>query len=65
LPELRTYTVKQAREVKVSATSPLNAALIASRAFSNTKKPEDQVSIQSPIREYSLDVQEDTDAKER
>jgi len=59
VPELRRYIVKQEREVKITATSPLNAALIAGRAFAGAKKPEDQINIRSPIKEISLDIRED------
>ena len=59
MPEIRYYTVTQEREVKVSANSPIDAANLAQRIFSDTKKPEDQINIVQPIRERSIDVRED------
>lgn len=56
---LRDYRVIQEREVKISATSPANAAALSERIFSGTKTPEDQINIISPVREISLDVRED------
>lgn len=59
LPEIRYYTVTQEREIKVSANSPIDAAVLANRVFSNTKYPEDQVNVKMPIRERALNVRED------
>jgi hypothetical protein len=59
LPELRYYTVTQEREVKVSANSPIDAAVLANRVFTDTKHPEDQINVQTPIRERGLTVRED------
>lgn len=59
MPELRRYTVKQERSVQVSANDPVNAALLASRVFANTKKQADQTNVRGPIREIALEVRED------
>jgi hypothetical protein len=60
MPEIRYYTVTQEREVKVSAPSPIEAAQLADRIFSNTEKqPDDKINTLTPIRERTLDVRED------
>lgn len=59
MPEIRYYTVVQEREVKVSATNPIDAALLASRVFASTKKATDQINVLTPIRERALNVRED------
>lgn len=59
MPEIRYYTVTQEREVKVAANSPIDAINLAERIFSNTKRPEDQINIITPIRERAIDVRED------
>lgn len=62
MPELRYYTVTQEREVKVSASSPIQAACIADDVFSG-RVPEDDVSVKpnivSPIREREIVARED------
>jgi hypothetical protein len=59
MPELRRYVVRQEREVVVSASNPTDAAVLADRAFSNTKTPEDQLNITKPVREISIEARED------
>lgn len=59
MPELRYYTVIQIREVKVSATNPTDAAILATRVLSSTMKPEDQIDIQQHPREISLKINEE------
>ena len=59
MPELRRYTVTQENEVKVSATNPTDAVVLANRIFSGTKNPEDQINILAPVREISIEVRED------
>lgn len=59
MPEIRYYTVTQEREVKISANSPIDAANLADRIFSDTKLPEDQINILQPIRIRAIDVRED------
>lgn len=60
MPENRYYTVTQEREVKVSATSPLEAAEFAQHVFDG--KPlegEIQGRIRSAVRDRDLNVRED------
>jgi hypothetical protein len=59
MPEIRYYIVTQKREVKVSASTPLDASILADRVFSGTKKPEDQIDILSPVIERVIEVRED------
>jgi len=59
MPALRRYTVEQVREVQVSATSPTEAADLANRVFSGTKKPEDQINVRGDIRETSVTIREE------
>ena len=61
MPELRYYTVTQEREVKVSANSPIEAAQIASVAFSDEVEKRDLVvtHITNPVRDRDLVVRED------
>jgi hypothetical protein len=65
MPEIRYYTVTQTREIRVSATSPINAGLLAERLFASSSKRlkvADKVNVLSPVRERSLEVREDNDA---
>jgi hypothetical protein len=59
MPELRYYTIVQEREVKVSATKPIDALVLADRVLSGTMKPEDQINVQQRPRELSLNIRED------
>lgn len=62
MPEIRYYTVTQEREVKVSASSPIEAAQIGDAAFSGRIEEGDQSvapHILNPVRERSIDVRED------
>lgn len=59
MPEIHYYTVTQEREVKVSATNPTDAVVLAQRVFSKTKKPEDQINVQMWPRETYISVRED------
>lgn len=59
MPELRYYIVTQEREVKVSATNPTDAAILANRVLSGTKNPEDRINVQIWPREISVIVRED------
>lgn len=59
MPEIRYYTVTETREAKVSANNPTDAALLADRVFSGTKKPGDQISVQAYPRVRSLHIRED------
>jgi hypothetical protein len=59
VPELQYFTVTQEREVKVAATSPINAAALADRVFSGTTNPEDKINVISPVRECNMLVRKD------
>ena len=59
MPELRYYIVTQERELKVSATNPTDAAILANRVLSDTKNPDDQINVQMWPRETSINVRED------
>lgn len=61
MPEIRYYTVTQEREVKVSASSPLEAAQIASAAFDDEIEDDDitKIHITKPVRIRDLEVRED------
>lgn len=61
MPEIRYYTCTQEREVKVTASSPAEAAHLASAAFWGTISDEDisKVNILSPVRERDLVIRED------
>jgi hypothetical protein len=59
MPELRYYLVTQVREVKVSATNPTDASILATRVFNNEKLPEDQINVQQWPRETELTIRED------
>lgn len=59
MPALRKYTVTQEREVKVSATNPVDAANLAQRVLSATKKPEDQINVIMWPVERTLEVREE------
>lgn len=60
MPENRYYTVTQEREVKVQASTPLEAGEFAQHVFDG--KPLDgeiKGRIRSPIRDRDLNVRED------
>lgn len=59
MPALRRYTVRQETEVKVSATNPTDAVVLADRVLSGTMKPEDQINIISPPVKISIEARED------
>lgn len=62
MPEIRYYTVRQEREVKVQANSPVEAAQIAQRAFDGETYalPEDVWgNPTSAVRDRDLVVRED------
>ena len=61
MPEIRYYTVTQEREVKVSASSPLEAAEIAYAAFKGEVQQDDLTAthITNPVRDRDLVVRED------
>lgn len=62
MPEIRYYTVRQTREVKVSAEHPLAAASLAQGCFDNKIKEGDtfsKINIVGAVRERSIEVHED------
>lgn len=61
MPEIRYYTVTQEREVRVSASSPLEAAQLATAAFAGEIQTDDiaKINVITPVRERSIDVRED------
>lgn len=61
MPETRYYTVRQEREVKVWANSPVDAAVVADAAFSGGERTNPNASGEatSPVRERDLEVRED------
>lgn len=61
MPVMRYYTATQEREVKISASSTMEAAQIADAAFKGEIKPEDIAAarVTSEIRERELVVRED------
>jgi hypothetical protein len=59
MPQLRRYIITQTREIKVSATDIIDAAALASRVLRGEKKPEDQININSEVREIDINVRED------
>lgn len=59
MPEIRYFKVTQIRTVNISAPTISEAAVVAERAFGGVKKPEDQLNVNSEIREVSLLVEED------
>lgn len=61
MPVMRYYTATQEREVKISASSPIEAAQLADAAFKGEIKPGETaaVRITSEIRERELVVRED------
>lgn len=59
MPAIHYYTVRQTREVKVSATEPGYALSLAERVFSGTKKPDDQLNIRSNPVVVEVSVRED------
>lgn len=59
MPELRYYTIRQTREIKISAPSLLAAATLADRVFAGTMAPEDQINVQQMSREIDLHIEED------
>jgi hypothetical protein len=56
---IRYYIVTQEREIKISANNSTDAAALAERVFSATKKPEDQLRVQQYPRETILEIRED------
>lgn len=61
MPEIRFYTVHQGREVKVWASSPEEAAQLATAAFKNEIKKGDEAEshIRSEVRDVGIVVRED------
>lgn len=59
MPELIYFRVTEVREAKISATNMSDAAALAERVFSGTKKPEDQINVQSYPRVIELVIRED------
>lgn len=60
MPAIRSYTVTQEREIKVSANSTIEAAKIADAAFKGEVQQEDiPARITSEIRDRDLVVRED------
>lgn len=61
MPDIRYYTVTQTREVKISASSPLEAAEIGDAAFNGEVKEGDLAvgHIVKPVRVRSIDATED------
>lgn len=59
MPEIRYYEVVQERSIKISANNETDAAVLADRVFSGTKKPEDQINIQQNPRVIYLSIRED------
>lgn len=58
MPAIRYFTVTEEREVQVSATNSVDAIALALRVLSGTRKPEDQLDIQSAPRQVQLSVRE-------
>lgn len=62
MPEIRHFTVSQTREVKISASSPIEAAGLADKVFTGettTSTPGDTTKVETPIRDRDLSVRED------
>lgn len=59
MPEIRYYTVTQEREIKISASDPVEAAALAKRVFSLMTSFADNVNIQQRPREISIFIQEE------
>ncbi len=60
MSETRYYTVTQEREVKVWATNPTDAVLVAQEAFSNRQRSETvKGEVRSPVRERDISARED------
>ena len=61
MPEIRYYTVTQEREVKVSASDPLEAAELATAAFKGEITDSDiaKLHVTQPVRDLGIVVRED------
>jgi len=59
MPAIRYFTVEQTREVRVSASTPTEAALLADRVFSGTKEDKDRLNVRSKVMETNLTVREE------
>lgn len=60
MPEIRYYTVTEEREVKVCATSPIDAARLADADFHGVRITDDvEGATTTPIRVRDITVRED------
>ena len=59
MPELKYYTVRQTRELRISATNEVDAAALATRVFEKEKYETDQMYVRFWPKVISLYVQEE------
>lgn len=59
MPESRYFIVTQTREVRVRASTLVDAARIAEAYLGDTPKPDLEGSVNSSVRETNLTIQDD------